>query len=154
MCLAFPNSEYYAQSDCLAPFRLSSLLYLSSRTSFLWGGFRLSHVHTNAFFACHALRPRVWHVILPIFTSYMLLSSSYLTLSTTPQNPVNGAQSLQPMAYGLQIPLSTLNRLCYHTRPKTRYEMLSVKLFRSYFQRLAVVRFRGARDIRVRSILR
>ncbi len=47
-------------------------------------------------------------------------------------------------AYGLQFSLPTLNLVRYRIKPKARYEMRSVALFRQHFQLLVEVHFRGA----------
>ena len=47
-------------------------------------------------------------------------------------------------AYGLQLPVPTLNQMRYHIRLKAQYEMRSVALFRQHLQLLAEVHCRGA----------
>ena len=60
---------------------------------------------------------------------YIIVLSELTTSSATPEDRINGAQSLQP--YGLRpiTSLSTLNSCRYQHRPKTRYRICLVNTF-------------------------
>ncbi len=60
---------------------------------------------------------------------------------------LTGLNHFSLATYGLQLPLPTLNLSRYRAKPKAKYEMRSVALFRWHFQPLAIVHFRGAPKI-------
>jgi hypothetical protein len=83
---------------------------------------RRSHVHLATFETCRALRPRERPLEQPI-TSQRILSSMFMSMSTTPICIISGLNRFNLPAYGLPLSLSTLDPCRYLHEPKTRSQV-------------------------------
>ena len=97
---------------------------------------RISHVHLSALVPCRALRPRRRSISLPISDIWNSAFKFINTLSHL-RIRINGAQSLQPTAYGLQPPCLRLTYVVTNASSRLGMECVGSTLLQSHFQRPA-----------------
>ena len=139
-----PFHHYYDASDFLATLLISSLLRLVDQYSPPCKSSSGSPTFNEHLFM-HAMLsdPEDAATPCPLALIAVLLSLD-LTRWAISNTCLDGALSLQPPAYGLHNPLSTLSVARYRTSPKTRFRVCRVGTSRAAFQLLGIHHFRGA----------
>ena len=130
MCLAFPNSEYYVRSDFLLRHFDVLAFILVRRYSLPARANRISHrLHLHFRYMPCSKTPRMINVAAKLRFIYccLLVNKRHRPSS---KKLLTGLNHFNLAIYGLQLPLSTLNRMRYRIQPKTKYEMCLVALFR------------------------